>query len=71
MTTLGLQIGVFVVLRVEISAQVVVVLDEEVGLADTYPEQLGVLGEELVDLSIAVGIDVGETTIGLLLIDSG
>ena len=59
------------VLRVEISAQVVVVLDEEVGLADTYPEQLGVLGKELVDLSIAVGIDVGETTVRLLLIDSG
>ena len=71
MTTLGLEVGVFVVLRVEISAQVVVVLDEEVGLADTYPEQLGVLGKELVDLSIAVGIDVGETTVRLLLIDSG
>ena len=71
MTTIRLQIGVLMILTVEVGAQVIVVLDEEVGFTDTNPEQLGVLGEELVDLSIAVGIDIGEATVGLLLIDSG
>ena len=67
MATLGLQIGVLVVLAVEICTQVVVVLDEEVGLTDTNPEQAGLLCEELVYLSIAVGIDVGESALTVLL----
>ena len=72
MATVGFQIGVLVALRVEIGAQVGVVLVEEVSLTDAYPEQVGVLGEQLVDLTIAVLIDVGEAVgIGLLLVDSG
>jgi hypothetical protein len=43
-TTLGLKVSVLVVLRVEISTQVVVILDEEVGLADANPEEVALLG---------------------------
>ena len=71
MTTLGLEVGIFVVLTIEVSAQVVVVLVEEVSLTDTNPEELGVLGQEVVDLRVAVCIDLGMTIrIGLVLIDS-
>ena len=71
MATLGLKVGIFVVLAIEISAKVGIVLVEEVGLTATNPEELGVLAEEPVDLRIAVSIDIGETfRIGLLLIDS-
>ena len=71
MTTIGLHISVLVLLRIKISTQIVVVLDQEVGLANTNPEQLGVLAEQLVDLSVAVGIDVGESALTvLLLVDS-
>ena len=72
MTTIGLQIGVLVTLRVEVGAQIVVVLDQEVGVTATDPEELGILTEQVVDLAVAVSIDVGEAVgIGLLLIDSG
>ena len=72
MTTLGLEVGVFMVLGVEISAQVIVVLKEEVGLANANPEELGMLAEQIVNLLVTVCIDIGETAIGrvLLLIDS-
>ena len=40
------------VLTIEVSTQVVVVLVEEVSLTDTNPEELGVLGEEVVDLRV-------------------
>ena len=50
MTTLGLEVGIFVVPAIEISAQVGIVLVEEVGLTATDPEEFGVLAEELVDL---------------------
>ena len=72
MTTIGLEVGVLVLLAVEVSTQIVVVLNQEVGLTNTNPEEVGLLGEELVDLLIAIGIDLGMTLrIGLLLIDSG
>ena len=72
MTAVGLEVGVFVLLRVEIGAQVVVVLDEEIGLADTYPEEVGLLGKETVNLSVAVGIDFRMAVgVGLLLVDGG
>ena len=60
MTTISLKVGVLVALGVEIGTQVVVVLDEEVGLANANPEQLGALAEQVVDLCVAVGIDVGK-----------
>ena len=68
MTTLGLEVGVLMVLGVEIGAQIVVVLYEEVGFADTDPEQSWVLAEEIVDLGITVGIDLGMTLCALLLL---
>ena len=72
MTSVSLQIAILVLLRVEVSSQVVVVLDEEVGLADSYPKELGVLAEEHVYFLVAVSIDVGEPFITLLLlVDSG
>ena len=72
MTTVGLEIGVFVLLRVEVGAQVVIVLDEEIGLADTYPEEVGLLGKETVNLSVAVGVYFRMTVgVGLLLVDGG
>ena len=72
MTTIGLEVGVLVLLAVEVSTQIVVVLNQEVGLTNTNPEEVGLLGEKLVDLLIAIGIDLGMTLgIGLLLIDSG
>ena len=70
MTTLGLQISVLVVLGVEFGTQVIIVLDEEVGFADTYPKEFRVLAEQLVNLRVAVGIDTLDTTL-LLLVDSG
>ena len=72
MPTVGLQIGVLVVLRIEVSTQVVVVLDEEVSLTDTNPEQFGILLEQLVDFAITVLLDVGMSVgVRLLLVDSG
>ena len=72
MTTIGLKVSVLVALGVEIGTQVVVVLDEEVGLANANPEEVGVLGEEPVNLCVAVGIDFGMTAlVVLLLVDSG
>ena len=70
MSTIGFQIGVLMMLAVEIGAKIVVVLDEEIGLTDTNPEKLGVLGEEVVDLGITICIDLGMSVgIGLVLID--
>ena len=63
MTTLGLEVGVLVLLAVEISAQVIVVLKEKIGLADTNPEELGMLAEQIVNLLVTVCIDIGETAI--------
>ena len=51
MTTVGLEVGVLVTLRVEIGAQVVVVLDEEVGLAAANPENMYSDNGELVQTS--------------------
>ena len=72
MTAIRLQIGIFVTFRVKIGAQVIVILDEEIGAATTNPEKFGVLAEQVVDLRITVSIDIGEAVgIGLLLIHSG
>ena len=38
--TLGLEVSVLVVLGVEVGTQVIIVLDQEVGLADANPETL-------------------------------
>ena len=71
MATLGLEVSVLVLLAVEISAQVIVVLVEEVGLTNTNPEEVGLFAEEVVDLLVAISIDVGESVwISLLLIYS-
>ena len=51
-TTIGLKIGVLVALGVEIGTQVVVVLDEEVGLANANPEERGLLGKEGINLLV-------------------
>ena len=72
MTTIGLHISVLVLLRVKISTQIVVVLNQEVGLTDTNPEEFRVLSKELVDFSVTIGIDIGESALTvLLLVDSG
>lgn len=67
MTTISLKVGVLVALGVEIGTQVVVVLEEEVGLANANPEELGILGKEGINLLVAVGIDVGES-VGVFLL---
>ena len=72
MTTVGLEVGVFVLLRVEIGAQIIIVLDEEVGLANANPEEVGILGKQTVNLLVTVGIDFRVTIrVGLLLVDGG
>ena len=55
-------------LRIEIGTQVIVVLDEEIGLADTNPEQIGLLTEEVVYLRVTIGIDIGEASLTILLL---
>ena len=55
-------------LRIEIGTQVIVVLDEEIGLADTNPEQIGLLAEEVVYLRVTIGIDIGEASLTILLL---
>ena len=71
MTTVGLQIGVFVTLGVKVGTSVVVVLDEEVGPADTNPEEVRVFAEQVVDLLVTVSVDVGESIGISLLLDYG
>ena len=59
-------------LRIKISTQIVVVLNQEVGLTDTNPEEFGVLGKKLINLTVTVGIDIRESALTiLLLVDSG
>ena len=69
MTAIRLQISIFVMLGVEVGAQVVVVLEEEVSLADTNPEQFGVLAEKIIDLLVAVLVNCLQTAV-LLLVNS-
>ena len=71
MTTIGLEVSVLMPFRVEIGTQVVVVLDQEVGLTDTDPEEVGLLAEEVVDLLVAVGIDIREAALTVLLLIHG
>ena len=69
MTAVGFKVSVLVVLSVEIGTQVVIVLDKEVGLANTYPEEVGILTEQTVNFGIAVGINLRmASAIGLLLV---
>ena len=58
-------------LGVEIGTQVVVVFEEEVGLANANPEERGILGKEGINLLVAVGIDVGESVGVFLLLVNG
>ena len=61
MTSIGFEIGVFVVLGVKIGTQVVVVLIKEVSLANAYPKEGGLLGKQTVNLCVTVGIDLRMT----------
>ena len=58
-------------LGVEVGTQVVIVLEEEVGLPNANPEEVGLLGKQSVNLCIAVSIDFRMAIgVGLLLVDS-
>ena len=71
MPSIGFKIGVFMLLGIKIGAKVVVVLNEEVGLAYANPEEAGFLAKQIVDLGVAVGIDLGMTAIAVLLLIYG
>ena len=66
MTALGLHIGILVVLAVQDTAECRVVGIEEIGLADTNPEQFGVLAEKIIDLLVAVLVNCLQTAVLLL-----
>ena len=58
-------------LGVKISAKVIIVLNEEVGLTYANPEELRILAKQIVNLCVTVSVDLRMTAIAVLLLING